>query len=180
MTTLHKYIIRENSDRRNFMEVHMHRYPFIFSDRWKYLLQRHAAFWIFWWLFQGFLYSFVAADSAFAYVQRLPMSMLESFFFMFNHMFLAYSLMYFVIPHFLLKQKYWHTAVWTILFFLITALMSTLIGRFLVDPLRDHFLGEGSRVFRHTTRSTMFLSLLAGLRGGLTIGGIAAAIKLMK
>ena len=88
--------------------------------------------------------------------------------------------MYFVIPYFLLKQKYWYTAGLTIIVFFITALLSTITGRFLIDPLRDHFLGEGSRLFLHFNSSTIYLSLLAGLRGGLTIGGIAAAIKLMK
>jgi LytS/YehU family sensor histidine kinase len=88
--------------------------------------------------------------------------------------------MYFVIPRFVLKQKYWYTAAWVIFLFLVTAFISTLIGRFIVDPIRDHFLGEESRIFRYVKSSTIFLSLLAGLRGGLTIGGIAAAIKLMK
>lgn len=180
MTTNDKYLSRGECGVRNFITVHMQKYPFIFSNDWKYRIQRHAAFWVFWWLFQGFLYSFIAANSMYAYAQRLPMALLESFFFMFNHMFLAYSLMYFVIPRFLLKQKYWYTAGWTLFLFLVTAFLSTLIGRFIVDPLRDHFLGEGSRIFRHVNSDTIFLSLLAGLRGGLTIGGIAAAIKLMK
>ena len=159
----------------------MQKYPFIFSDAWKYRIQRHAAFWIFWWLFQGFLYSFLAINSAAGYFKRLPISMVESFFFMFNHMFLAYSLMYFVIPRFLLKQKYWQTAAWTFVFFLLTAGMSTLVGRMVVDQLRASLI-EDPQVLRSFRKSTLsfHLSLLAGLRGGITIGGIAAAIKLMK
>ena len=159
----------------------MQQYPFIFSDQWKYRIQRHAAFWIFWWLFQGFLYSFLAINSPAGYFKRLPISMVESFFFMFIHIFLAYSLMYFVIPRFLLKQKYWQTALWTFVFFLLTAGMSTLVGRLVVDKLRASLI-EDPQVLRSFRKSTLsfHLSLLAGLRGGITIGGIAAAIKLMK
>jgi len=159
----------------------MQQYPFIFSDKWKYRIQRHAAFWTFWWIFQGFLYSFLAIGSEAGYFRRLPVSMAESFFFMFNHMFLAYSLMYFVIPRFLLKQKYWQTAAWTIVFFLLTAGMSSLVGRLVVDELRASLIHnpEVLRSFRRSALSFQ-LSLLAGLRGGITIGGIAAAIKLMK
>jgi sensor histidine kinase YesM len=159
----------------------MQKYPFIFSDAWKYRIQRHAAFWIFWWLFQGFLYSFLAINSVTGYLKRLPISMVESFFFMFNHMFLAYSLMYFVIPRFLLKHKYWQTAVWTVVFFFLTAVISSLVGRLVVDQFRASLI-EDPEVLRSFRRSTLgfHLSLLAGLRGGITIGGIAAAIKLMK
>lgn len=158
----------------------MQKYPFIFSDEWKYRFQRHLSFWLFWGIFQGFIYSFAASFSFYAYIFRLPMAMLESFLFLWAHMFLAYSLMYYVIPKYLLKQKYWDTAIWTFLCFLATAFFSTVIGRFIVDPLRDHYMGEGAALYRRVTGGAIFLSLLAGLRGGLTIGGIAAAIKLMK
>jgi sensor histidine kinase YesM len=159
----------------------MQQYPFIFSDRWKYRIQRHAAFWTFWWLFQGFLYSFLTVNSPAGYFKRLPIAMVESFFFMSIHIFLAYSLMYFVIPRFLLKQKYWQTALWTFVFFLLTAGMSTLVGRLVVDQLRASLI-EDPQVLRSFKQSTLsfHLSLMAGLRGGITIGGIAAAIKLMK
>ena len=159
----------------------MQKYPFIFSDAWKYRIQRHATFWIFWWLFQGFLYSFLALNSGAGYFKRLPISMIESFCFMVNHMFLAYSLMYFVIPRFLLKQKYWQTAAWTFILFLLTAGISTLVGRLVVDQLRASLI-EDPEVLRSFRKSSLSfqLSMLAGLRGGITIGGIAAAIKLMK
>jgi len=96
-------------------------------------------------------------------------------------MFLAYSLIYFVIPRFLLKQKYWRTAAWTIGFFLLTAFLSTLLNIFVIDPLRAVSLGDiyTKGLYRQSIVN-VHLSLLAGLRGGLTIGGIAAAIKLMK
>lgn len=155
--------------------------PFIFSDEWKYRLQRHLAFWIFWTVFQGFLYSFVATNNARGYFRSLPMSMLESLVFMIAHMFLAYSLIYFVIPRFLLKQKYWHTAAWTLGCFIMTGYLSVFLNMAIIDRMRIYFYGESyiNSPFR-PSRYGLHLSLLAGLRGGITIGGIAAAIKLMK
>lgn len=159
----------------------MEKYPFIFSDEPKFRIRRHLAFWAFWGIFQGFLYSFLAMYSATGYLKRLPVSMLDSFIFMFAHMFLAYSLIYIIIPRFLLKQKYWHTAAWTIIFFFLTAGISTLLSIFVIDPLRASLLGDvyAKSIYRQSAVN-IHLSLLAGLRGGLTIGGIAAAIKLMK
>src|SRR6476620_2888037 len=118
MTTIQMHGFEYRSLQRNFMTVHMHKYPFIFSDEWKYRIRRHLAFWLFWGVFQGFLYAFIPSNSPYSYLSQLPLSMLESFIFLGAHIFLAYSLMYFVIPRFLLKQKYWQTAIWTITCFL--------------------------------------------------------------
>jgi sensor histidine kinase YesM len=181
MTTIQIHHFEYRLERRNFITVHMQKYPFIFSDEWKYRIRRHLAFWLFWGVFQGFLYSFIASGSIIGYVKRLPLSMLESFIFLTAHMFLAYSLMYFVIPRFLLKQKYWQTAVWTIICFLITALVSTLVAQFFIDPLRAYIIHDQNILNMYRVSSiNLHLSLLAGLRGGITVGGIAAAIKLMK
>lgn len=154
-------------------------HPFIFSNERKYRIRRHLAFWLFWWIFQGFLYSFLAVVKDRSYFWQLRVSMMDSFFFMVNHMFLSYSLMYFVIPRFLLKQRYWQTAGITIIIFLVTAAISGTIGVFLLPELRSYIFNIDSESYR-TTSSNFFQALMAGLRGGITIGGIAAAIKLMK
>lgn len=173
-------ILDSMSPTRNFIAVHMEQYPFIFSDKRKYRLRRHLVFWSFWWIFQAFLYSFVAISRPNLYIQRFPVAIMESFVFLFAHIFLAYSLMYFVIPRFLLKQRYFATAVWTIVLFLLTALISTALGRFIIDPLRSWMVDSEYFFATRTYDVSLHLSLLAGLRGAITVGGIAAAIKLMK
>lgn len=180
MTIIGKMVKGEEPGDRNFMTVHMQQYPFIFSDEKKYRIQRHLAFWGFWWIFQAFLYSFVAITRPNQYLIRFPVALMESFIFLFAHIFLAYSLMYFLIPKFLLKQRYRETVIWTIILFLLTALLSTLLGRFVIDPLRASIVGEEYIWAVRPYNVSIHLSLLAGLRGAITIGGIAAAIKLMK
>src|SRR6185436_3871332 len=66
---------------------------------------------------------------------------------------------------------------WVIVFFILTAVMSTV-----VSGLRDFYLTKGpvASALRQITGEGIYLSLLAGLRGGITIGGIAVSIKLMK
>jgi sensor histidine kinase YesM len=181
MTTIQLHKFEYRTAQRNFITVHMQQYPFIFSDEWHYKIRRHVAFWVFWGVFQGFLYSFMAANSVMGYFRQVPLSILESFIYLGAHMFLAYSLIYFVIPRFLLKQRYWQTAVITITCFFITAIVSTIIGHYIIDPLRIYTIGDEYAHSPYRLASTNFhLSLMAGLRGGLTVGGIAAAIKLMK
>ncbi|MEP7232117.1 MAG: histidine kinase [Ginsengibacter sp.] len=158
----------------------MNSYPFIFSEEKKYRVRRHVYFWLFWWMFQGILYSFSSIYDPTLYWKRLTMSMVESLVFMMMHIFLAYSLIYFVIPLFLLKQRYWHTAIWTGVLFLLTAAFSATIGAFIIDPLRKLMFGGLFIDKFRSNGANIFLSLMAGLRGAITIGGIAAAIKLMK
>ena len=159
----------------------MQQHPFIFSDEPKYRLPRHLLFWLFWWLFLGFLYSFIADTDSDGYGVKLLLSLLDSFIFMTQHIFLSYALMYFVIPRFLLKQRYLLTSILTLALFIATAFVSIFLGRFIINPLHIYMARAGwfSMAHRHDFLN-VFYSLLAGLRGGITIGGIAAAIKLMK
>lgn len=158
--------------------MNMEQYPFIFSDELKYRLRRHISFWVFWWLFQAFLYSFLGLNGHFNYWWYLLDSVIESAIFLSVHIFLAYSLNYFVIPRFLLRQKYWQTALLVILLFLVGASISALLSFWVIRPLRMYMLHERWDV---TPSVYSFIrALMAGLRGGITIAGIAATIKLMK
>jgi sensor histidine kinase YesM len=157
-------------------------YPFIFSNERKYRIWRHVSFWGFWFLFQGFLYAFIPASRPVEYFQRIPSSMLGSLMFLPVHMFLSYTLMYFVIPGYVVKQKYISAALWIFLLIIATACMSAIIAIHLLPSLRVYILTK--QFFfplpESPVKVSFFLSLLAGLRGGITIGGLAAAIKLMK
>jgi hypothetical protein len=158
----------------------MNKHPFIFSDVLKYRLQRHLAFWTFWWLFMSFLYAFTPGPIKTPYVQRIPLSIVESLLFLPAHIFLAYGLMYFVVPRFLLKNKYLWTGFWVLILFFATASLSTFLSIYVVEPLSDYLFHTLRGGLRRPLSHTFYLGLLAGLRGGITIGGLAAAIKLMK
>ncbi|MGH2564522.1 MAG: sensor histidine kinase, partial [Ginsengibacter sp.] len=155
----------------------MRQHPFIFSDQRKYRLRRHFSFWIFWWLFFAFLYAYTPKISLLPDFRRLPISLVDALIFMIPHIFLSYVLMYYVIPKFIVKAKYTGAAVRIFFLFLVTACISALIGLYVLPPIR-HFLF--SVPYSDTYNPTFFLSLLAGLRGAITIGGLAAAIKMMK
>ncbi len=159
----------------------MERHAFIFSDERKYRIQRHVAFWFVWFVAQGFLYSFVAVNLGPSYWLRLQSSFIESFIYLIPHMFLSYSLMYWVVPRFLLKQKYWLTAGTVIILSILTAAISSVLSLTVIPAIRKAMMAECPELYPFaSSTTTVFLSLMAGLRGGLTVGGIAAAIKLMK
>ncbi|MGC4103177.1 sensor histidine kinase [Ferruginibacter sp.] len=157
----------------------MQQYPFIFSDDRSWRIKRHVTFWLVWWLFIAFLYSFVGINSATAYWVRLPASLIDSLIFLLAHMFLTYSLIYFVIPRFVIKQKYWKAAIWVGLMFLVAAGISTLLSMTLIIKVKSALGLTYEQPERDFTRQ-VFMGLMAGLRGGITVAGISCAIKLMK
>ena len=157
----------------------MENYPFIFSDKPYYRVRRHLLFWASWWVFSSIIYSFSAGILNISYYQRLPVSAIEAFFYLIPHMFLSYSLVYFVVPKLLLEGKYLETVMTVLCMFLLTAAISTSIGLFLLTPIRTLIIGKQTYQV-HLYELNFYLGLLAGLRGGITVGGIAAAIKLSK
>jgi sensor histidine kinase YesM len=163
----------------------MEKYPFIFSNEKKWRISRHLAFWLFWWAFQSYIYSFVASRRS-NYWLCFKDSMAESAVYMLVHIFLAYTLMYFVVPKYLLKQRYWATAGWVILLTLTSAALAPILAFYVIEPIRFWILGELAIRINTAAQSvtpstiTIHLSLMAGLRGALTIAGMATAIKLMK
>lgn len=157
----------------------MEKLPFIFSNQRRYRFQRHVCFWTCWWAFSSIIYSFSAPLVKFSYGDRLPVSALEAIFYLIPHMFLSYSLLYFVIPRLLLKGKYRETVLTVLALFLVTAAISTMVGLFVLTPIRGMILKNINYPI-HVYEINFYLGLLAGLRGGITVGGIAAAIKLSK
>jgi sensor histidine kinase YesM len=158
----------------------MHASPFIFSNERKWRLRRHISFWVAWWLFAGFIYSVGPLPVNIAYGRNLLRSLLESMAFLPLHFFLAYSLIYFVIPRYLVKGKYALTVIFTLVAFVITALLSMLIGITTIPIIRSWFGAPSFEWFAVVQRFQILNGFMAGLRGGITIGGMAAAIKLMK
>jgi sensor histidine kinase YesM len=156
----------------------MEQYPFIFSNQRRYCVQRHLAFWAAWWLFSGFIYSMGPLPFNMGYIKNLLRSMTESLAFMPMHIFLTYSLIYFIIPRFLLKQRYVLTIVFVLVSFAITALLSVMISGTIIGPIRSLYQYHYS--FTSYVNVSFAMAFMAGLRGGITVGGMAAAIKLMK
>jgi sensor histidine kinase YesM len=159
----------------------MVQYPFIFSAEKKYRIWRHVAFWGFWSLFQGFLYAFIPLPLPFGYLRRLPNTMADSFLFLPSHMFLSYTLMYFVIPVYVVKSRYLISALWAFILIIATGTIAAITSSYLLEPIKHAILPTKFLFpFKFTSQNSFYLSLLAGLRGGLTVSGLAAAIKLMK
>jgi sensor histidine kinase YesM len=143
----------------------------VISNNWPYRVGRHAIFWLVWWAFQGFIYGFYYYEGK---AQEIfYVSYVESLFFTPQHMFLSYAIMYYALPNFMFKGKFWKGFFLVLLFILMAAAFTPFIAFYLIEPFREsvHYLQKPHK---------SFFSLLGGLRGGLTVSGFAVAIKLLK
>ena len=154
---------------------------FVFSNQRKDWLLRHGLFWLTWALFFTFIYGFIPAGHLLrlgyswpkAYTLGFMMSGIDSVLFMPAHMLFTYCIIYWIMPRFLFKGLYGWSFIALILVTIATAATSAALAQFVVDPLRTCL---GAPV----ARNNLVNALLAGMRGGTTIGGFAAAIKLVK
>jgi sensor histidine kinase YesM len=132
----------------------------------------------------GFLYAFTPLPSRLNYLQRLPNSTTDAVLYLPIHIFLSYTLMYFLIPRYIVKGRYLLAVIWLVVLVLATGCLSAIVSLYVLFPVKEALLPSHLIVrYRPSDSpglSAFYLSLLAGLRGGLSVGGIAAAIKLMK
>lgn len=154
---------------------------FVFSNQPRQRLARHGLFWLAWYLFFTLTYGFLPVNYFLSEGMTWPMALLKGFLmssidsvlFMPAHMFLAYSLMYLLIPRYVLTGRYGWAFINVILLIIATSFISAVLAEFVVYPIRMMVHGRYSG-------NSFFFAMMAGMRGATTIGGFAAAIKLVK
>ncbi|WP_194778424.1 sensor histidine kinase [Pararhodonellum marinum] len=143
---------------------------FVFSEKKSIKWLRHISFWLLVLIFQGVIYS-TKFDSI---GEGFLISFVEAIFYLPIHLFLTYSIIYFLIPRFLVRGKYGWLTFGVLLCLLVTSLITIPITNYIVLPFHvDHAM-----MFQ--PKNSLFYGLMAGFRGSLTISGFAVAIKLTK
>jgi two-component system LytT family sensor kinase len=159
---------------------------FVFSRNIRLRLCRHVTFWASWYLFTVYLYSFTPSPilTKLSFWQRISVNLGESFWYMLPALFLAYSLNYLVIPKLVIPAKYFKAILSVIGLLFLTGGLSALISLTIVEHFRRQYLlghpGLLPGIVPTPFTIQLFMAWISGLRGSITIGGLAAAIKLMK
>lgn len=155
---------------------------FVFSNKWRFRLSRHAAFWVAWLIFHGLIYgSFWRGGGSQTFggtfgealARSLFISFSEAILFMPVHIFLSYAIIHFLLPRYLFTKKYMKLLGGFVVLLAVTALLSHLTAITLIHSFREA-IGVKSGA------NTLLFGLMAGLRGSNTVAGFATAIKLIK
>jgi sensor histidine kinase YesM len=157
-------------------------HDFIFSNRPAPRISRHLLFWILWWLY--FWGSVYVVEQPYDKNSIAPSSywnwgsndIARSIAMLFVHMVGTYSLLYLLMPGYLLKAKYLHLAVGIILLILLIIAMGFLMTT-TVFPVIDQLANPGISVINTNRAWTGFNT---GLLSAIKVFTAAAAIKLVK
>src|SRR5690349_8814255 len=159
----------------------MDQHSFIFSDNLKYRVLRHSLFWLCWWVFCTVIYSYLPTQETLPVLTRFLISATEALIFLPVHMFVAYCMVYLLVPRLLVKEHYVYSIFALCGLFLITGVFNGFLAPY-VGQIRNFILNPlfVSPLPKRYTPVSFHYSIMAGLRGGVTVGGFAATIKLMK
>lgn len=143
---------------------------FVLSNQFKYRFGRHFTFWFVCWLFFGSLY---AANWFIFGAPGTGISYIEALFFLPCHIFLSYTIIYFLFPKYLSNDNYLHLLIGI----LIAVLLSVLLSHVITQTLVYNYRKVNNLPL---PKSNFFYGLMAGFRGTITVSGFAVAIKLAK
>ncbi|HVU94233.1 MAG TPA: histidine kinase [Puia sp.] len=172
----------------------MQRLPFLYSDIWTWRLARHLSFWVVASLGLGLLglgirplFGVEISPGAFKEHVLQPLLYLP------GQVFLVYTLLYWVIPRFLLQSKYRQAALWAVVLTVLGGFIAAIADILLHNSLYEWVTNRNISVvmkngkvvnFPLAQQENLWQSLpygfLFALRAILNVAGAAAALKLAK
>ena len=155
---------------------------FIFSEKKSDRIKRHLVFWLFWWLWFTFIHALLPMTSpGNSYFKNIPYSLVESPLLLFPQIFLVYPLLYFVLPRYILTNKYVKAIVWCAIFLAISGIVNQLMIMHVNRPVLEFILPE--KFLSNTQRTpeaSFVMGVLSSFKGGLLGAAFAVGLKLLK
>jgi Histidine kinase len=148
-------------------------YSFVYSNNIKYRLSRHIVFWLAW--ISYFITIYVLRPGAYSigFSSFLAYTILETFVVMSIDIIFCYTVMYFLVPRYLIKGRYFLFVLLLVVFILLDASVSNLYYYVFINPLREQF---GLMQFEKIA----FSQLLLGMSSVLMITWSATTIRFLK
>lgn len=148
-------------------------YSLIYSNNRKYRLLRHLLFWMAWFLYFISIYSYRKGSEMIGLESFLQYTFIELFILLSVDVLFCYSVIYFLLPRFLLKGKYFLFFLFLCVFMLLDVSLSDFYYYTLINPLREIF-------HLPPFQNISLQNLLMGMSGVLMIAGSATTIKFLK
>jgi len=148
-------------------------YSFVYSNNSKYRLSRHIVFWLAW--ISYFITIYVLRPGAYSigFSSFLAYTILETFVVMSIDIIFCYTVMYFLVPKYLIKGKYLLFVLLLVIFILLDASVSNLYYYVFINPLREYF-------HLPVWEKIAFPQLLLGMSSVLMITWSATTIRFLK
>jgi sensor histidine kinase YesM len=154
----------------------------VFSEKRSDRIKRHFVFWFFWFLYFGFLHAVNPfGKPEISYLKNLPFTITESLLFLPPQMLLTYYMLYFVLPKYMLKNRYLQGFLCTIPIWFLSAVINLYMVREINPAVMSYLLPEKYLVNTQRPPAVQFMmALFSTFKGGLTIAAIAVGLKFIK
>jgi sensor histidine kinase YesM len=139
---------------------------FIFSEQKSDRIKRHLLFWFCFWIFNAFLPGFSPGKN---YFSNIPYAALKTFQDIIPQIFFAYVLIAFILPRFVLKNKYILSFFWLIFFVLATGALGFILA---------NYVFPGASVYQ--VSGNLWVNLVSHSKGTLVAATAVCSIRLFK
>jgi sensor histidine kinase YesM len=154
---------------------------FIFSEKKSDRIKRHVLYCSCYWAYFTFFHIVATGVPATSYFRNIPYATLEAFALFLPQIFFTYALLSFVLPKYLLKNKYLLSFVWIVFFLMITSVFVYLMLSYVNQPIMEAVLPRKYMVYNlRTSAGNIFMGLVICGKGALTVSAGACSVKLVK
>jgi two-component system, LytTR family, sensor kinase len=154
---------------------------FIFSEKKSDRIKRHVLYCSCYWAYFTFFHNVTTGVPATSYFRNIPYATLEAFALFLPQIFFTYALLSFVLPKYLLKNKYLFSFVWIVFFLMITSVFVYLMLSYVNQPIMEAVLPRKYMVYNlRTSAGNIFMGLVICGKGALTVSAGACSIRLVK
>jgi len=164
---------------------------FVFSNQPRHRNRRHLVCWLLWWIYIvftifftrdiaslgfGSFYQYQPGLNELGYLQYSLLVCIKSFLLLLTHLLFCYAIIYFLLPNFQSKKKYWPMITGV----LLLSTLIILVGYFLYSIVYPFIDNQFSLHSTEQNKAIVWAGIDAGLINAIKVTMIAAAITLLK
>jgi len=154
---------------------------FILSDKKWYRLGRHLFFWFLWGgYFTMARFLNPGTYMALGHYPNFWKTSVETFFFLFPQLFVVYPALYFILPHFVFKQKYVQAFFWFVVFFFVSTSVHAIFLIYIPWANIDGISKAQIFLTTSTFPQKVAMAYRGSVFGALTAVSISSSFKLFK
>ena len=143
---------------------------FIFSEKKSDRIKRHLLFWFCFLIFNTFLLNLIGNHKpGERLLPKIPFSALKAFQDLIPQIFLAYVLIGFILPKFILKNRYVLSFLWFIFFVLAAGALGYILGDYVFPPPKTFLVSDN-----------IWVNIVSYSKGMLVAPAAACSIRLFK
>lgn len=154
----------------------------IFSEKRSVRIKRHLLFWIFWYIYYATLHAANPFGSQeISYFRNPVFTFTESLLFMIAQVPLVYTMLYLILPKFILKKKYVSAVLGTAGLWFLGGVWHLYLFKDVHPKILASILPE--RFLENTTRpesASFFMAMMGAYKGAFTAVAVAFVIKFTK